>query len=95
MPRWRRVLKRLGIALAALLAIVIAGGLLLWNFGGMSGSVHPELFARYDRMVAAGQEPPIRARFVVPIPGCACHSTDPVVTAQHAQWRMSECSRCH
>ncbi|MDR3686379.1 MAG: hypothetical protein P4L93_05445 [Coriobacteriia bacterium] len=94
-PLWWRILKGTLIAVGALIAVLIVVGILLWNFGGMSGSVHPELLTQYSQMVAAGQEPPIQARFVIGIPGCQCHSTDPVLTAQHTRRHMNECGSCH
>ena len=94
-PLWWRILKGIGITLGVLLVVLVVGGLLLYNFGGMSGSLHPELFAQYDQMVAAGQAPPIQKRFVIPIPGCQCHSKDPVLTAQHSRRHMNECDKCH
>ena len=94
-PLWWRILKGTAITVGTLIAIVVVGGLLLWNFGGMSGSVHPELLAQYDQMVASGQAQAIQKRFVIGIPGCQCHSTDPVLTAQHARRHMNECGKCH
>jgi len=92
MKRW---LKRIGIGIAALTAVVVVGGVLLYNFGGMSGSVYPDMKPRFEAMVAAGQAQPVQARFVIPIPGCQCHSTDPVLTAQHSRRHMNECGKCH
>ena len=94
-PRWKRVLKRIVIGLGVTVVLVVAAGALLYEFGGMSGSVYPDMKPRYEQMVAAGQAAPIQARFVVPIPGCQCHSTAPVLTAQHSRRRMSECDKCH
>jgi hypothetical protein len=94
-PLWWRILKGTAITAGILIVVLIVAGTLLWNFGGMSGSVHPELLAQYDQMVAAGQAPPIQKRFVIGIPGCQCHSTDPVLTAQHSRRRMNECGKCH
>jgi len=94
-PRWWRILRRILIGLGVTGALLALLGVLLYRFGGMSGSVHPETFRQYDAMVAAGRAPAIRGRFVIPIPGCQCHSTDPVLTAQHSVRRMSECNRCH
>jgi hypothetical protein len=94
-PRWKRVLKRIAIGFAVLIGLLVIAAVLVYNFGGMSGSVHPELLTQYNQMVAAGQEPPLHKRFVIPIPGCQCHSTDPVLTAQHSVWHMSECGKCH
>jgi hypothetical protein len=94
-PRWKRILKRVAIVLGVLVLFLIALGFALFNFGGMWGSVDPTMASQYDSMVAAGQAKPIEGRFVIPIPGCICHSTDPVQTAKHRVYRMSECSRCH
>jgi len=93
--RWKRVLKRTLIALAVIVGLLVVAGVLAYEFGGMSGSVHPELLGEYDQLVASGKEPAIQKRFVIPIPGCQCHSTDPVQTAKHQVYRMSECGRCH
>ena len=94
-PLWWRILKGTLITVGVLIALLVVAGLLVYNFGGMSGTVHPELLTQYDQMVAAGQAPPIQKRFVIPIPGCKCHSTDPVLTAQHTRRHMNECSKCH
>ena len=94
-PLWWRVLRATAITVGSLIALLIVVGLLLWNFGGMSGSVHPELLTQYDQMVASGQAPAIQSRFVIGIPGCQCHSTDPVLTAQHTRRHMNECGKCH
>ena len=94
-PRWKRVLKRIAITVGVLILLLIVGGFSLFEWGGMSGSVDPTMAPRFAAMVAAGQAQPITARFVIPIPGCTCHSHDPVQTALHRTYRMSECSRCH
>ena len=94
-PMWLRILRGLGITLGALLAVIVVLGVLLYNYGGMSGSAVPGTLEAYGQMVAAGQEPPIQKRFVIPIPGCQCHSKDPVLTAQHTRRHMSECGKCH
>ena len=94
-PLWLRILRGLGITVASLLVVLAAGGALLYNFGGMSGSTVPGMAERYDQMVAEGQAPPIRERFVIPIPGCRCHSSDPVLTVQHSRFHMNECNKCH
>jgi len=94
-PRWKRVLKRVATGLGITVAALVVLGVLVYDFGGMSGSVYPDMKPRYDQLVASGQEPPIQWRFVMPIPGCQCHSTDPVLTAQHSRRHMNECGSCH
>lgn len=94
-PLWVRILKGVGITLVVAVVLVAVTGLLLYNFGGMSGSAIPGVLDQYDQLVVAGQVPALEKRFVIPIPGCQCHSKDPVLTAQHARRRMKECGKCH
>jgi hypothetical protein len=94
-PRWQRVLKAVAITFFSVIGFLVFAAFMLYNFGGMSGSVHPELFAQYDQAVAAGQAAPIQKRLVIPIPGCKCHSTDPTLTALHSRRHMNECGKCH
>jgi hypothetical protein len=94
-PLWVRVLKGVGITLASVLALLVVGAVLLYNFGGMWGSAEPGVLDQYDQWVATGQAPAIEKRLVIPIPGCNCHSKDPRLTAQHTRRHMNECSKCH
>jgi alkanesulfonate monooxygenase SsuD/methylene tetrahydromethanopterin reductase-like flavin-dependent oxidoreductase (luciferase family) len=82
----------IGSGAAVFVLVAVAG--VLYLFGGEqppSASVR----AAYAAEVAAGRQPALAGRFVVPIPGCVCHSDDPVLQMQHAARRMSECSGCH
>jgi len=94
-PRWVRVLRRIGIGIGTAVVLVGVLGVLVYNFGGMSGSAIPGISGQYAELVASGQAQPMRKRFVIPIPGCTCHSTDPVSTAQHSVRHMNECVKCH
>jgi len=94
-PRWKRVVKWTAIGIGGTLVLLVVAGVMLYNFGGMWGSVYPELGPQYDQLVASGQAQPLRKRFVIPIPGCQCHSTDPVLTALHSKRHMNECAKCH
>ena len=94
-PLWVRILRGTAITVGALIVLLGVTGVLLYNYGGMSGSAVPGVLAQYDQMVAAGQAPAIQKRFVIPIPGCQCHSKDPVLTAQHTRRHMNECGKCH
>jgi len=94
-PLWLRVLRGVGITVASLLALLVVVGGLLYTLGGMSGSAVPGVLQEYDQWVASGQAPAIQKRFVIPIPGCQCHSKDPALTAQHVPRRMIECNKCH
>jgi len=91
-PWWGKILIGIGVAV---LTVVIAG-LLLYNFGGMSGSeFDPEIGEQYQQLVDSGQVAPVEQRFVIGIPGCTCHSEDPYLTEQHRNRRMRECGGCH
>jgi len=94
-PLWKRVLKWTAIVVGCALVFLVFAAVMLYNFGGMWGSVYPDMGPKYERLVASGDAPPLRQRFVIPIPGCQCHSTDPVLTAQHSKRRMNECGKCH
>lgn len=92
MPWWQRVLIGIGITIAVILLV----GVSLYFFGGISGSVNdPVIGQQYDQLVAAGQVGAVEKRFVIPIPGCQCHSDDPYLTEQHRYRRIAECSGCH
>lgn len=91
-PWWMKVLIGLSVAV---LTIVVAA-VMLYNFGAMGSSANdPAMKQAYEQMVAAGQTPPVQKRFVIRIPGCTCHSTDPVQTEVHRYYRMRECMSCH
>lgn len=91
-PLWQRVLIGILIAIAGLVVLALA----LFTFGGMGGSEYdPEIRAAYRELVETRQVAPVERRFVIPIPGCTCHSTDPYLTEQHRNRRLSECMGCH
>jgi hypothetical protein len=93
--RWMRVLKWTAIGVGGTVAFLLFAAVMLYFFGGPSGSVYPEMRPRFEQMVADGQAQPLRKRFFIPIPGCQCHSTDPVLTALHSKRHMNECIKCH
>ncbi len=93
--RVKRVLKWVAITFFSVIGFVVFAAAMLYFFGGPSGTVYPEVLAQYDQAVAAGQAQPIQKRFVIGIPGCKCHSTDPTLTAQHMRRHMNECMKCH
>ncbi len=93
--RGRRILKRLALALLATLILLAALAVVAYEFGSMEPP-SAEMRARYETLRAAGQAPQVpRGGFHVPIPGCKCHSPDPVVQMQHESVPIRECSRCH
>lgn len=95
-PVARRAWRRFGLGALSVLGVVLATGVVLYLFGGMSGSAFdPEIREEYERMVAANEVAPVDERFVIPIPGCTCHSDDPYRTQEHRNRRISECMGCH
>lgn len=88
--RSRRWLRRIGATAAAL----AAAGVVLYAFGGMWIRT-PQMRQAYDAMVERGERQPLPSRLVLPIPGCVCHSDDPVLQAEHSRRRIRECTTCH
>lgn len=93
-PRRKRVVKRIVLGFAATVAALALVAALLYSFGGME---RPALEYRtaYDQLVAQGQATPAEGKFVIPIPGCRCHSSDPVAQVEHSTYRIKDCTRCH
>ena len=90
-----RKLKNALIGLGVTVAVLAAVAATLYFFGGME-TPPPEVRAAYQQLRAAGRAPAVTpARFHIPIPGCRCHSTDPVLTMQHAGRTIAQCSSCH
>lgn len=91
-PLWKRLLIGFGITVVVLAVLAAA----LYFFGGMSGSANdPAMKQQYEQLVASGQVQPVTQRLVIPIPGCTCHSQDPVLTEQHRNRRIRDCMGCH
>jgi hypothetical protein len=93
--RGRRVLRFVLIGFAVTAAVVVALGTVLYFFGGPIGPSREVRQAYTDLKAADVVPPPPEQQFVVPIPGCRCHSDDPVLIVHHAEYRLRECSRCH
>jgi len=93
-PRWKCAVKRIVLGFAATVAVLALVAALLYSFGGME---RPALEYRtaYDQLVAQGQATRVGGRFAVPIPGCRCHSSDPVAQVEHSTYRIKDCTRCH
>lgn len=88
-------LKRILVGLVVTVAILAAVATVLFFFGGMEAP-SAQMRSDYQQRYAAGRAPAVApAGLHIPIPGCRCHSSDPVLTMQHAGWSMSQCSRCH
>jgi hypothetical protein len=87
---WQHALKAL--AVAAIVLVVL--GVLLYNFGGM---MPPSAKARaqYGQLQAMGAVTPIEQRFHIPIPGCVCHSDNPVLQMEHSRRSLNQCMSCH
>jgi hypothetical protein len=74
-----------------LLVLLIAAA---YAFGGPWVPTREQAVS-YDQLVRAGLAPAMERRLVLPIPGCVCHSDDPVKVVQHSNLRIRECASCH
>lgn len=93
--RPRRRLKRVFAWIGGVLGALLLLALVLYAFGG-PGGVSDEVRAQHADLVAAGKAPAVEDRFVIPIPGCTCHSDDPVLIVEHSERRMRDCfGTCH
>lgn len=91
-PLWKRILFGAFVTVSVIVFLVAT----LYAFGGPSGSANdPQIKERYEEMVASGEIEPVEQRFVIGIPGCRCHSDDPVLTEEHRNRRINECMGCH
>lgn len=91
----RRTLKRIGLTALAVVALFAALGATAYGFGSME-IPSAEMRAQYDALVASGKVAAVKpAGFHIPIPGCRCHSSDPVVTIEHEGYRIRDCASCH
>ncbi len=93
-PRWKRVLKRVFIGIGVTIAFLVFAAVMLYNFGGMWVRT-PEMKTAFNELVASGAAEPVEYRFTIPIPGCTCHSDDPVLQAKHSVRHVNQCMKCH
>lgn len=93
--RAKRIVLHVGLALLALALAVVTLAVVAYCFGGMERP-DPAMRRAFEALVAQGKAEPVRSRgLVIPIPGCRCHSEDPVQTIQHSTYRIRECRACH
>jgi hypothetical protein len=91
----RTKLKKVLIGLGAAVAVLAIIATLLYFFGTME-TPSAEMRTAYRAAYAAGQAPAVTPPgFHIPIPGCRCHSSDPVLTIEHEGRTISRCSSCH
>lgn len=88
----KRVVTGVGVTLLVLGVIAAV----LYSFGSM-WTPSADVRRSYAAGVAAGRLPPIEGQFHIPIPGCVCHSPDPVLQMQHESRRIKDCRSpgCH
>ena len=90
-----RKLKKALIGLGVTVAVLAAVASVLYFFGTMEAP-SAEMRMAYREGYAAGLAPAVaKPGFHIPIPGCRCHSNDPVLTMQHEGRTISRCSSCH
>ncbi|MBN2840991.1 MAG: hypothetical protein JXP37_08570 [Coriobacteriia bacterium] len=99
-PSWGRqvlgVMRSIAIGFGATILTLIVIAVLLYFLGGPAGPSR-EVRDAYAEMEEAGTvwEPAPEPQLVLPIPGCTCHSDDPVAIVHHAEYRLSDCVSCH
>lgn len=92
--RLRRILVKIALVLVTIVLLLVLAAAAAYAFGGPWVPTR-EQRASYERMVKTGQAPALERRFVLPIPGCVCHSKDPGQVVRHSNWRIRECASCH
>lgn len=95
-PSWGRLLaRRLAVGFFGTIGLLALAGVVLYGLGGPMGPTSEQRDS-YEALLSAGQaEAPVTEQFVVPIPGCVCHSDDPAEVVRHAEYRLRDCSACH
>lgn len=91
-----RVIRSIAIGFGTMVLALIAIAVLLYFFGGPAGPSR-EVRDAYAELEAAGAitQPAPEPQLVLPIPGCRCHSDDPVAIVHHAEYRLRDCAACH
>lgn len=93
--RGRLLVRRLAMGFFGTIGALALLGVVLYGLGGPMGPTREQRDA-YEALRAAGlAEAPANEQFVVPIPGCVCHSDDPVAVVEHAEYRIRDCGACH
>lgn len=97
----RRARRALKVTLVVV-AVLAAGVVLMFAFGKPQA---PSSTATVTQAADDGGDPSARGRtapaadpstpLAVEIPGCVCHSDDPKLVEEHAQYRMNQCAGCH
>lgn len=89
-----RALKKIALGFGVTLLVIAMLALVAYLFGGPTGPSEGVRTA-YDDLVTQGLAEPVESHFVIPIPGCVCHSDDPALIVQHGERRIRDCSSCH
>lgn len=93
--RGRLLARRLALGFFGTIGALALLGVVLYGLGGPTGPTREQRDA-YDALREAGlAEAPATGQVVVPIPGCVCHSDDPVAVVEHAEYRLRDCGACH
>lgn len=90
-PWWLRMLVGMWIFFLGMLLIAA----LLYNFGSMWPPTDAQRSAYAEAVAQRGGSPHVERQFHIPVPGCVCHSDDPVTVIRHESRRISECMGCH
>lgn len=83
--------------LALVVIIVFAFGTPQAPQGGAAVIAETPTDSTSAEPVREGEVPPPdpSSPLAIEIPGCVCHSDDPVLVEEHADYRMNQCFGCH
>lgn len=95
-------MKKAGIIALVAVGLVLGVAAFAFAFGTPQTPVAPQAGVPTAQAPSASASAPAtsdpageKAPFAVQIPGCKCHSDDPVVVEEHSRYRMNECRSCH
>lgn len=93
-------MSRLTLILSAIvLALLVGVGGVLYAFGTPSAPTaavaSPAGGAAPAPRAVQVPAPDPNSPLAIQIPGCVCHSDDPELVEEHANYRMNQCAGCH
>lgn len=80
---------RLLVTAVSVTVLVVAAMVAVYAFGTPQAPTSP--IAQSAVVPEADPSSPL----AIQVPGCVCHSDDPAVVEEHAQYRMNQCFGCH
>lgn len=92
--------RRIAWAMAVVAVIAVAALVFLYVVGTPSVQAEPSPVVQNTEEAEApssqqAPEPDPSSPLAIQIPGCVCHSDDPVLVKEHESYRMNQCAGCH